>query len=367
MHSKLLGFTLIVICLLSPLQAQEAIRLGMSAPFSGPSAQLGQQFSQGANLVFEALNTEGGIGGKPIQLLTADDGYEPLRTVENTRRFIREHQVFALFGYVGTPTTNAVLPLLRKHQLPFLAPFTGADILRQPEDAFIFNFRASYREEAARQAKYFVDERQLKRVALLIQADEFGASVEKWFKAELLKRQLKPVTTIRFQRNSTEMQSAITQLKQANPEVVLTVGPYLPIAHAIMAGQKQNFNPVYSILSFSGASQLQQLIKPPYKVYATMVIPDPNDQDSDLAAAYRQAALAKNVATTDIGLEGFAAASVIVAAFKNCSINLNQQCLMQQLPLLKIYDFELDYAASSHQASQQIFLYQLSPHGLQKI
>lgn len=367
MHSKLLGITVIALWLSLPLQAQDAIKLGMSAPFSGPSAQLGQQFSQGANLAFEAQNADGGIGGKPIQLLTADDGYEPLRTVENTRRFILEHQVFALFGYVGTPTTNAVLPLLRKHQLPFLAPFTGADILRQPEDAFIFNFRASYREEAARQAQYFLDELQLKRVALLIQADEFGASVEKWFKAELLKRKLKPVTTIRFQRNSTEMHSAIAQLKQAKPEVVLTVGPYLPIAHAIMAGQKQNFNPVYSILSFSGASQLQQLIKPPYSVFASMVIPDPNDMDSKLAAAYRQAALSKKVTATDIGLEGFAAATVIVAALKNCSQTLDQKCLMQQLPQLKIYDFELDYAASSHQASQQIFLYQLTPYGLQKI
>lgn len=85
MQFRFVGFTAIVLCavlcLPAALQAQTAIKLGMSAPFSGPAAALGQQFSYGANLVFAAQNAQGGIGGRPIQLLTADDGYEPLRTV----------------------------------------------------------------------------------------------------------------------------------------------------------------------------------------------------------------------------------------------------------------------------------------------
>lgn len=359
-----LGFSL---WLSVPLQAQEPIKLGMSAPFSGPAAQLGQQYSQGANLIFAAQNAQGGINGRPIQLLTADDGYEPLRTVENTRRFIQEQQVFAFFGYVGTPTSSAILPLLRKHQLPYLAPFSGADILRQPEDAFIFNFRASYREEAAAQVRYLIDKQHFKRIALLIQADEFGASVEQWFKAELTRRQLEPVATIRFQRNSTEMQSAVAQLKRADPEVVFTVGTYQPIARAILLGQQQKFNPVYSVVSFTGIQQLQKLLKPPYQVIATMVVPDPADQSSELARIYRQSLPASPLIESNVGMEGFAAATVVVAALKKCSLNLNQVCLMQQLPQQRLYDFNLSYLPEAHQASQQIFLYQLSPNNLQKI
>ena len=370
MQFRFAGFTAltvcIVLCLPTGADAQTPIKLGMSAPFSGPAAMLGQQFSDGANLVFAAQNTQGGIGGRPIQLLTADDGYEPLRTVENTRIFLLDQHVFALFGYVGTPTSSAVLPILRKHQLPYLTPFSGADILRQAQDNFIFNFRASYRQEAETQIRYLIDKKRYKRVALLIQADEFGASVEQWFIAELSKRRLHPVGIVRFQRNSTDMQAAVSQLQDAKPDVVLTVGTYAPLATAIRLGQSQHFNPVYSVVSFTGIQQLQALLKPPFQVYASMVVPDPNDQTSTLVHAFHQFTVAEQTHRSDISLEGFAAASILVSALKQCAANLSQNCVMQQLPKQKLYDLPLQYQPTSHQASQHIFLYQLHKDGLQK-
>ena len=370
MQFRFLGFVAFVLCsaLCEPteLQAQTAIKLGMSAPFSGPAAELGKQFSFGANLVFAAQNAEGGIDGRPIQLLTADDGYEPLRTVENTRNFLLNQHVFALFGYVGTPTSSAVLPLLRKHQLPYLAPFSGADILRQPDDAFIYNFRASYREEAATQIRYLIDQRQFKRVALLIQADEFGASVEQWFKAELSKRRLEPVSIVRFQRNSTDMHAAVSQLKDAKPELVLTFGTYIPLAEAIRLGQRRQFNPVYSVVSFTGIQQLRQLLQQPFQVFVTMVVPDPDDLSSALTQAFHSATTTRQDQRSDISLEGFAAASLLVAALKECAGKLSHKCLMQELPKQQLYDFPLRYQRASHQASQQVFLYQLTGDGLNK-
>ncbi len=371
MQFRFVGFTAIVLCavlcLPAALQAQTAIKLGMSAPFSGPAAALGQQFSYGANLVFAAQNAQGGIGGRPIQLLTADDGYEPLRTVENTRNFLLNQHVFALFGYVGTPTSSAVLPLLRKHQIPYLTPFSGADILRQPDDTFIYNFRASYREEAATQIRYLIDKRQYQRVALLIQADEFGASVEQWFKAELSKRRIEPVSIVRFQRNTTDMLSAVSQLQDAKPDVVLTVGTYVPLAEAIRLGQRRQFNPVYSVVSFTGIQQLRQQLQQPFQVFASMVVPDPRDQSSTLVQAFHNATQKTQDQRSDISLEGFAAASLLVSALKRCAETLSQKCLMQELPKQPLYDFPLQYQLNSHQASQQVFFYQLTKNGLDKI
>jgi len=371
MRFRLVGFSVVALwsalSFLCLAEVQQPIKLGMSAPFTGPAAQLGQQFRHGANLVFDRQNAQGGIGGRPIQLLAADDGYEPLRTVENTRKFLLEQKVFALFGYVGTPTSSAILPLLRKHQLPYLAAFTGADILRQPDDIFIFNFRASYREEAAMQLRYLIDKRQMRRVALLIQADEFGASVEQWFLAELARRQLQPVTIVRFPRNTTDMQSAVNQLKATKPDVVLTVGTYLPLAKAIQLGQQQQFAPVYSVVSFTGIQQLQTQLQQPYQVFASMVVPDPQDVTSEFVRAYRQAISTENALASDVSLEGFAAATLLVSALKSCTGNLTQACLMQQLPKQHLYDFDLHFQAETHQASQQVFLYQLTPLQLLKI
>lgn len=344
------------------------IQIGMSAPLTGPAELIGQQFSQGAQLVIDRQNQSGGIAGRKIKLIITDDGYEPLRTVENTRQFLQNPAVFALFGYIGTPTVNAILPLLRKHQVPFIAAFTGADILRQPQDKFVFNFRASYREEAAVQARYLIDKLGLKRIALLIQADEFGATLEHLYLEQLQKRLLKPVAIARFQRNSVNITHAVETLLAAQPQLVFTAGTYQPLARAIELGQQQNFNPVYSAVSFSGIRQLQQQLKPPYQVYASMVLPDPADKKSQLADAYRHAvAVQSTYQPSDVGLEGFAAATILVQALRQCSNQLTRNCLSQKLPQQQLYDFNLSYSAKTHQASRQIFLYQLGPDRLTAI
>ena len=92
------------------LRAQERIVLGQSAAFTGPSAQLGIQFHQGAKLFFDQLNAQGGVHRKNIEIVRLDDGYEPDRCAENTRKLLADDPL-ALFGYIGTPTSLAALPL----------------------------------------------------------------------------------------------------------------------------------------------------------------------------------------------------------------------------------------------------------------
>src|SRR5947209_7896766 len=130
-----------------PAWAQaKTLVLGQSAAFSGPAAQLGIQMHQGGRIYFDMINATGGIHGMPIELRTADDGYEPERCKANTDKFIKD-DVFALFGYVGTPTCLAALPLVNEAKIPFFGPFTGAEALREPFSRSVFHVRASYYDE----------------------------------------------------------------------------------------------------------------------------------------------------------------------------------------------------------------------------
>jgi ABC-type branched-subunit amino acid transport system substrate-binding protein len=97
--------------------------LGQSAPFTGPAAQLGIQFHQGAKLFLDQHNAQ--PGQRDVVIKNLDDGYEPDRCAANTQKLIAD-DVFALFGYIGTPTSLAALPLAVKDKVPFIAPFTGA-------------------------------------------------------------------------------------------------------------------------------------------------------------------------------------------------------------------------------------------------
>ncbi|HKP34364.1 MAG TPA: ABC transporter substrate-binding protein, partial [Sphingomicrobium sp.] len=101
---KLLGIVCMLLsqAALSQGVSPDKIRLGQAAVFSGPAAQLGIQMRNGIKAYFDAVNEKGGVNGRKIELLTVDDGYEPGRTVPNTKKLIAEDKVFALIGYVGT-------------------------------------------------------------------------------------------------------------------------------------------------------------------------------------------------------------------------------------------------------------------------
>ncbi|HET9207234.1 MAG TPA: ABC transporter substrate-binding protein, partial [Burkholderiaceae bacterium] len=104
-------------------QTDRRIVLGQSAAFSGPAAQLGIQMNRGAKLYFDSVNAAGGVNGAQIELRTMDDMYEPDKCKANTEALINKEDVFALFGYVGTPTSLAALPLVNQHKVPFFGPF----------------------------------------------------------------------------------------------------------------------------------------------------------------------------------------------------------------------------------------------------
>ncbi|MGZ5583735.1 MAG: ABC transporter substrate-binding protein, partial [Usitatibacter sp.] len=123
------------------------IVLGQSVALSGPAEQLGKDMQLGASLYFNAVNAKGGVNGRRIVLKTLDDGYDPPRAAANTKKLIDDEKVFALFGYVGTPTSQASLPIFTEAKVPFVGPFTGAELLRSPVNPYIFNVRASYWDE----------------------------------------------------------------------------------------------------------------------------------------------------------------------------------------------------------------------------
>jgi len=155
----------------------KVIKLGMSTALSGPAQNIGQQLYKGSSIYFNKINNAGGINGAEVQLLVANDNYEPKQTVNNTRTFIYSDKVDALFGAMGTPTSHAIIPLLEQSKIPFLMPISGASFLHDKSRANIFNLRASYNDEAAEQIKYLVEERKHTKIGLFIQADEFGLYV----------------------------------------------------------------------------------------------------------------------------------------------------------------------------------------------
>ena len=95
------------------------VLLGQSVALTGPAQQLGLDMQLGSKLYFDQINARGGVHGRKIVVKTLDDGYEATRAAENTKKLINQDRVFALFGYVGTPTSAASMPIFTEAKVPW--------------------------------------------------------------------------------------------------------------------------------------------------------------------------------------------------------------------------------------------------------
>src|SRR5438552_17766378 len=176
------------------------ILIGQSAAFSGPASELGNEMRAGALAYFQQINAAGGINGRKIELRSLDDGYESDRAAANTKKLI-EDGVFLLFGYVGTPTSNASKPIFTAARVPFVGPFTGAESLRNPLNRYIFNIRASYFDETDKIVGQLTGQT-LDRIAVFFQNDDYGKAGLTGVERAMQKRGLNIVATGTVERNA---------------------------------------------------------------------------------------------------------------------------------------------------------------------
>src|SRR6202035_1749848 len=128
--------------------SSDTILFGQAAVLQGPAAVLGQSMRLGIQAALDEINSKGGVHGRRLKLLSLDDGYDPDRSIAQTKKLIEEEKVFALIGAVGPPTATATVPIARASNVPFIGPFTGAEFLRNPNLENVINVRASYDAEA---------------------------------------------------------------------------------------------------------------------------------------------------------------------------------------------------------------------------
>lgn len=235
-------------------QSSNNIVLGQSAPFSGPATQHGRLFYRGAKVFFDQFNSQGGVGKRLIEIRNLDDGYEPDRCAENTRKLIGE-DVLALFGYIGTPTSLAALPLATKAKLLFIAPFTGAMALRDPFNKYVFHIRASYNDETALIVKQLTN-LGLKKIAVFFQNDAYGKAGLDGTVLALSAQGLKPIALASVERNSVDVAAAVKTLVAAEPNAVVQIGAYKSCAAFIREARKAGYGGTFYNVSFVGTQAL---------------------------------------------------------------------------------------------------------------
>jgi ABC-type branched-subunit amino acid transport system substrate-binding protein len=357
------------------------IRLGISAPLSGPAKELGQNIKVGIEAAFNVANASGGVHGRQLRLVAVDDGYEPTRTAATMQQLYEKDSVFGVIGNVGTPTAVVALPYALDRKMLFFGAFTGAGLLRNdPPDRYVFNYRASYAEETAAVVNYLVKVRHIspEQIAVFAQQDSYGdagfAGVAKAVRA--LHGDESSILRLNYQRNTVDVEDAVNQLQQrrrVSIKAVIMVPTYRAAARFIEKTRDLYPDMIYTSVSFVGSTALANELMLLGKKYATGVIVTqvvPGlDGHSSLVLEYKSA-LAKYFPGQEpdyVSLEGYIDANVLIAALQRNGPQLETERLVGALENLRDLDIGLgtpvSFSRSEHQGVHKVWGTQLDSTG----
>ena len=344
------------------------IVFGQVAALQGPAQALGQGMRQGILAAFDAANRAGGISGRKLELKSLDDGYEPEKTVEATKRILDEDKVFALVGAVGTPTSKAGQPIATAEKVPFIGPFTGAEFLRNPYNRYVVNIRSSYFQETEAWIDHLVKDLAISRIAILYQDDAFGLAGLEGVQRAMAKRNMSLVAEGAFKRNTTAVKSALLDIMKARPEAVVTVAPYKPVAEFIKLAHQVKLQAVFVAISFVGSDSLaQELGDQGTGVIVTQVVPFPWDATLPVVKAYQGAiaAVDSNAKPGFVSLEGYLTGRLVVEALKRIKGEPTREALLDAIAAAP-FDFggvTLSYGPMKNQGSDRVFFTILQADG----
>ena len=346
----------------------DRIVFGQSAAFSGPARHLGTEMRLGILAAFREANQVGGVHGRRMELESLDDSYESDAAFANTQRLIYESDVFALIGAVGTPTSRSSFLSADYAGAPFIAPFTGAEFLRNPELDNVLNLRASYYQETEEMVARLTEDLGITRVAVLYQNDAYGQAGLEGTRLALERRGLEPVASGHYERNTTAVHGAVFHIVDADPEAVVLIGAYAPVANTITE-IRQSIDPVFMAISFVGGAALARELGPEGEgVYVTQVVPFPEDTGIPAVAGYRAALVEydPNAVPGFVSLEGYLAGRLAIAGLEMCGSVVSRRCFLDAIRNAGPIDIDgvvLQYGPEDNQGSDTVFLTVIGPDG----
>jgi ABC-type branched-subunit amino acid transport system substrate-binding protein len=338
----------------------DKIVLGQAAVFSGPAAQLGIQMRNGIQSYFALVNEKGGVNGRKLELVTEDDQYEPKVAPVASRKLIEEHKVFALLGYVGTPTGVQHLPVTTAAKVPLVGMFTGAEALRVPMNRYVFHVRASYYDETEKIVEQVLSVGG-KKIAVFYQDDAYGQAGLKGVEIAMGKRNLKIDVLGTVERNTIKVEDAVKKIGAAQPDAVVMISAYTSCAEFIRQMKKAGSAATFYNVSFVGSKALADALgKDGSGVAISQVVPFPWGTSLPVVKEYQAAA--KKAGFTDYNfsaIEGFLTAKVMVEGLRRAGRNLTREGLVDALEKMSDVDlggFFVSYSPKSHTGSKFVDL-----------
>jgi branched-chain amino acid transport system substrate-binding protein len=339
-------------------QTEGPILIGQSAGLSGGQASYGADVRNGIEAAFAGVNAAGGIGGRPVKLVAADDGGVRDRVVANTKKLIDADKVLALIGYTSGAGTEASLPYIRESKVPTLSPATGNMGIRAEHNPWLFHTRAGYNDEMSKIFGHVAGLGLKPRVGLAYLGDVGPANLSAMQEA-LAAHKLTAAVVVQLDRNAKDFTPQIDQLMAGKPDLVVFISNAPPIVNIVSGMRARGYHGQFATSSFAGARLVSDLKQHARGLIVIQVLPKPHKNSlsfhrefhADLARLPAEAKAAANYTV----LEGYIAGRTLIEGLKRAGRQPTRESLASALTNVGELDFSgyrIRFARGQHDGSR---------------
>ena len=345
-----------------------AWKIGQSTALTGTLADLGLAIHHGAAIAFAEINKRGGVHGRPIDLVTRDDGYDVKRAVANVEGFLDDKTVLSLFNCIGTPAVAAMLPKVIESGVPFFAPFTGAQVARPKGARNVFNVRASYAEEAEQLVRH-LSTIGIRRIGVAFQNNAFGKEIVEGASIAIQARGLPAVQTASVESDGAGAEAAASLMAGAQIEALIVGLAGQPAIQFIkaMRAAKRGLS-LYTVSVLGAAGTIRARGADGVGIAVSQVVPSPQAPTLPIVRDFRSAwkASGTSLEPSHIGLEGYINARAFAAVLARAGSSATPQSFIEAAWLMKRQDiggFELSFTEPGRGASKFVELTMITREG----
>jgi branched-chain amino acid transport system substrate-binding protein len=334
---------------------ENTILIGQTVALTGQIAGSVKEMNGGAKAYIDAVNRQGGVYGRRIEVRTLDDKFDPKLSAVNAETLIKKDHVFAMFQNRGTPHTEAILPILAANNVPLVAPSTGAAIFHTPVNHLIFNVRAKYQTEVAKAIEHF-DTVGFRHIGMVHVDDSFGNDALVGFNEAMAERKLTPSIIVKFDRAKPDIAAAAAAAAKSDAHALIVVGSATTVRDLIKAIRKLGNNAQIMTLSNNSAQSFVKGLGPDgVGVIVSQISPAPDLVTTRLGQEFQTDAKAVGATVSYAAMEGFMSAKVLVEGLRRAGRNLTREGFIHALESIHKVDLGgvmINYSENDHTGSE---------------
>jgi ABC-type branched-subunit amino acid transport system substrate-binding protein len=322
------------------------IRIGNVNPYSGPASAY-SSIAKSIDAYIKKINAEGGVNGRQIKFISLDDGYNPARTVEQTRRLVEQDEVLAVFNPLGTPPNTAIHKYMNQRKVPHLFLATGATLWGDPKNfPWTIGWQPSYQSEGKIFAAHILETKPNAKIGILMQNDDYGKDYLKGFLDGLGdKAKTMVVKQVTYEVTDPTVDSQMVELKASGADTFFNITTPKFAAQAIKKAAEIGWKPTHylnNVSSSAGSVMVPAGAENGVGVITGLYLKDPTDPQWQNTQEYKDwlAFMQKWLPSGDLkdgfNVYGYTVAQTLVATLKQAGDNLTRENVMKQAANLNL-------------------------------